>query len=295
MCAQAVNVELLPTTPAVASSLKHVLDQEEIDLRDITAIALQDVVVFINIILLVNKSFQERNRPVVNTVQAAINLLGLPVLREKLLSIKSLDEISLSSDQKLAYNLVRNRIIAAANLTGFWADYMGEKNIEEMYCASMFTGVNLLHEIIIGNAIDRKKSNTSYLDSIENLQELYKFEDEYLTELPDSIQQVFLHASYTNRLSLSVLVYELIAVLELGYATEGFSDKLGAVIEHIDQSASRATYDMSIQIVRLQRNSEFSSFNHAAFLISTNMEAIEPLNAADANVSTPVRLSATGG
>ena len=277
MSAQAVNVELLPTTSTVASSLKSVLDQDEIDLRDITAIALQDVVVFINIILLVNKFFQQRNRPVVNTVQAAINLLGLPVLKEKLLSIKSLEDTNLSKDHKFAYSMVRNRIYIAANMTGFWADYMGEKNIEELYCASMFTGANLLYQIAAENEIDRREIQKSYLDSIESMQELYKFESEYIPELPDSIQQVFLHSSYSNRLSLSVLVYELIAALELGYATDEFASKLEPVIEHIDQSASRATYDLAGQVVRLHRKAEFSSFNHAAFLISTNTQAIDPL------------------
>ena len=277
MSAQAVNVELLPTTSAVASSLKNVLGQDEIDLRDITAIALQDTVVFINIILLVNKFFQERNRPVVNTVQAAINLLGLPVLKEKLLSIKSIEDTKLSKDHKSAYKLVRNRIYIAANMTGFWADYMGEKNIEELYCASMFTGANLLYQIVVDNEINRREIQRSYLDSIEGMQELYKFESEYMSELPDSIQQIFLHSSYSNRLCLSVLVYELISALELGYATDEFAAKLEPVIEHIDQSASRATYDLAGQVVRLHRDAEYSSFNHATFFISTNTQAIDPL------------------
>ena len=277
MSAQAVNVELLPTTSAVTSSLKSILSQDEIDLRDITAIALQDAVVFINIILLVNKSFQKRNRPVVNTVQAAINLLGLPVLKENLLSIKSVEDAKLSKDHKTAYNMVRNRIYVAANMTGFWADYMGEKNIEELYCASMFTGANLLYQIVANNEVSRKEVQRSYLDSIEDMQELYKFENENMPELPDSIQQVFLHSSYTKRLTLSVLVYELIAALELGYATDEFAGKLEPVIEHIDQSASRATYDLAGQVVQLHRDTKYLSFNHAAFFISTNTQAIDPL------------------
>ncbi len=277
MSAQAVNIELLPTTSAVTSSLKNVLDQDEIDLRDITAIALQDAVVFINIILLVNQFFQERNRPVVNTVQAAINLLGLPVLKEKLLSIKSIEDSNLSKDNQSAYKLVRNRIFIAANMTGFWADYMGEKNIEELYCASMFTGANLLFQIVANNEVNRREIESSYLDSIEGLQELYRFESEYMPELPDSIQQIFLHSSYSKRLCLSVLVYELISALELGYATDEFAGKLEPVIAHIDQSASRATYDLAGQVVRLHREAEYSSFNHAAFFISTNTQAIDPL------------------
>ena len=277
MSAQPANVDLLPTTPAVASALKKIFDQEDIDLRDITSIALQDVVVFINIILLVNKSFQKRNRPVVNTIQAAINLLGLPVLREKLLSIKSLDDLNLSDEQKTAYDMVRNRIFTAANMTEFWADYMGEKNIEELYCASMFTGANLLYQIVAGNGLNRAEQQSSYLDSIDDLQELYIFENEFIPELPDSIQQIFMHSSYSNRLSLSVLTYELIAALELGYSTEEFSEKLQPVIEHIDQSASRATYDLAGQVVKLHRNAEYASFNHAAFFITTNIQAIDPL------------------
>ena len=180
MCAQAINVELLPTTSEVASSLGKIFSQEEIDLRDITAIALQDAVVLINIILLVNKSFKDRSRPVVNTVQAAINLLGLPVIKEQLLAIKNLEDMEVSSEQKYAYKLIRNRIFTAANITSFWAEYMGEKNIDELYCASMFTGVNQLHQIITQGGIERKGGDVSYLDSIDSLQELYLFGDDYL-------------------------------------------------------------------------------------------------------------------
>lgn len=278
MCAQAINVELLPTTPEVASSLGKIFSQEEIDLRDVTAIALQDAVVLINIILLVNKSFKDRSRPVVNTVQAAINLLGLPVIKEQLLAIKNLEDMEVSSEQKYAYKLIRNRIFTAANITSFWAEYMGEKNIDELYCASMFTGVNQLHQIITQGGIERNGGDVSYLDSIDSLQELYLFGDDYLKILPDSIQQVFEHSSYSKRLRLSVLVYELIAALELGYVTPEFLIKLEVVIEHIDQSASRATYDLANQIVRLHKDSQLLSFNHAAFLVATNTEALDPLN-----------------
>lgn len=278
MCAQAINVELLPTTSAVASSLSKIFSQDEIDLRDITSIALQDAVVLINIILLVNNSFKDRNRPVVNTVQAAINLLGLPVIKEKLLSIKNLDELEVSYEQKYAYKLIRNRIFTAANITSYWADYMGEKNIDELYCASMFTGVSQLHQAITQGEVERKSGDASYLDSIDALQELYLFDDGYLKKLPDSVQQIFEHASYSKRLRLSVLVYELITALELGYVTPEFFKKLEVVIEHIDQSASRATYDLANQIVQLHKNSPLSSFNHAAFLVATNTDALDPLN-----------------
>ena len=277
MCAQAINVELLPTTAAVASSLKKIFAQEDIDLRDVTAVALQDAVVFINIIFLVNKSFQDRDRPVVNTVQAAINLLGMPILKEKLLSLKSIEDINLSVEQKRAYAIVRNRIYVAANMTGFWADYMGEKNIEELYCASMFTGVNNLYQIIDSQETSGRNNCASYLDSIENIRGLYNFNSQCVPKLPDSIQQVYLHSSYSKRLVLSVLVYELVAALELGYATEDFAGKLKPLIEHIDQSASRATYDFAIQLVQLHRNAELLSFNHAVFLLSTNTTAIEPM------------------
>lgn len=277
MCAQPINVESLPTTSKVASSLIKIFNQDDIDLRDITAIALQDAVVLMNVILLVNKSFQDRDRPVVNTVQAAINLLGLPALREQLLSIKKLDDINVTDYQKYAYKVIRNRIYTAANITNFWANYMGEKNIEELYCASMFTGVNQLHQIINQEDDSSKTADSSYLDSIDGLQTLYRFEENCIQKLPDSIQQVFLHSSYTKRLSLSVIVYELITALELGYATPEFMQKLQVVIEFIDQSASRATYDLACQIVQLHRDSPYLSYNHAAFLIATNSEALDPL------------------
>ena len=276
MCAQPINVESLPTTSKVASSLIKIFDQEDIDLRDITAIALQDSVVLMNIILLVNQSFQDRNRPVVNTVQAAINLLGLPALKEQLLSIKKLDDIGVTDNQKYAYKVIRNRIYTAANITNFWADYMGEKNIEELYCTSMFTGVNQLHQIINQEDDGGKTADSSYLDSIDGLQALYRFDKNCIQKLPDSIQQVFLHSSYTKRLSLSVIVYELITALELGYATPEFMQKLQVAIEFIDQSASRATYDLACQIVQLHRDSPYLSYNHAAFLIATNSEALDP-------------------
>lgn len=277
MCAQPINVESLPTTSKVASSLIEIFDQEDIDLRDITAIALQDAVVLMNIILLVNKSFQDRDRPVVNTVQAAINLLGLPALKEQLLSIKKLDDINVTDNQKYAYKVIRNRIYTAASITSFWANYMGEKNIEELYCVSMFTGANQLHQIIAQEEDGRKTADSSYLDSIDGLQELYRFDENCIQKLPDSIQQIFLHSSYTKRLSLSVIVYELITALELGYATPEFMQKLQVAIEFIDQSASRATYDLACQIVQLHRDSPYLSYNHAAFLIATNSEALDPL------------------
>ena len=278
MNAQAINIEQLPTTPEVSSSLLEIFSKEEIDLRDITAIALQDSIVFINIILLVNKFFHESARPVVNTVQAAINLVGLSALKEQLLSIKNLDELKISKKQKYGYYLIRNRIYTAANMTSFWAEYMGEKNIEELYCASMFTGINDLYGVIAGGDKHENSNEYNYLDSIDSLKDLYPFDEQSIGKLPDSIQQIFSHSSYTKRLSLSVEVYELITALEYGYITDNFFQKLKIIIEHIDQSASRATYDLACQIVQLHKNSKYSSYNHANFLIAINSEAVDPLD-----------------
>ena len=277
MNAQVIDIEQLPTTPEVAASLEVIFSKEEIDLRDVTEIALQDAIVFINIILLVNKFFHESSRPVVNTVQAAINLVGMPTLKARLLSIKSLNEMKISKKQEYGYNLIRNRIYTAANMTSYWAHYMGEKNIEELYCASMFTGINDLYQLIAQGGWQQNAKESSYLDSIDSLKQLYPFDEQSIGKLPDGIQQIFFHGSYTNRLRLSVEVYELITALEYGYTTDNFFHKLAVVIKHIDQSSSRATYDLACQIVQLHRDSKYMSYNHANFLIATNLQAIDPL------------------
>ena len=271
-------IEKLPTTSAVANSLLDFFSQEEIDLRDITSIALQDPIVLANIILLVNKLFSERGRPVVNTVQAAINLVGLPVLKERLLSIENVENKDISDKQLYSYNLIRNRIYIAANITSFWADYMGEKNIEEQYCASMFTGLNALYQVVCEGAFLDQVSQLQVHESIDKLQDMYSFNDKDIQRLPDSIQQVLTHSVCAKRLNLSVLTYELITALELGYSSEEFNQSLQLVIELIDQSASRACYDLATQIVSLHKNMSNLSFNHASFLVSTNCQAVDPLN-----------------
>lgn len=277
MCSQSIMIEKLPTTSAVANSLLDYFSQDEIDLRDITAIALQDPTVLANIILLVNKLFSERGRPVVNTVQAAINLVGLPALKERLLSIENIEDKDISNKQLCSYNLIRNRIYTAANITGFWADYMGEKNIEEQYCASMFTGLNSLYQVVCEGTFQDQTSQLQIHESIDQLQCLYSFCEEDVQRLPDSIQQVLTNSICAKRLNLSVLTYELITALELGYSSEEFNQILQLVIELIDQSASRACYDLATQIVSLHQNMSYLSFNHASFLISTNCKAVEPL------------------
>ncbi len=269
-----VKVELLPTTVEVAAAITEIFAMDESDLRDVTAIALQDPVILANIIILVNESFAEKKRPVVNTVEAAINLVGQPALEGKLLSIKSIQNMSLSSIQKHKFNLVRNRIVTAARLTRFWAEYMGEKNTEEQYCASMFTGFVDLYQAISSNEGLVSTQEESCLESMDKLKSLYSFDKKDIGCLPDSIQQVLTHSCCNKRLSLSVLVYELISELEQGYSTNEFHKKLQRIICHIDQSESRAANDLARQLVLLNRDFSFSSYNHAAFLLSTNTEEI---------------------
>ena len=278
MSGHCIQIDLLPTTSQVVNALQECLSAEEVDLRDVSYIARHDPVVLINIMLLVNRSIQKSNRPVINTASAAINLLGLPALKEALLAIKSVDDMELSKPQICLFNLIRNRIFIAALMTEFWAEYMGEKNIEEQYCASMFTGLNSLYRCVQEKKLEtRLSAEDSYLDSSNNLKSLYLFDKETIAILPDSIQQVHANTSYTRRLSLTILSYELVAALELGYSSLEFQHKLGRLIECIDQSASRASYDFAIQVVQAERANPYAAWSHARYMVSTNIERVDPL------------------
>lgn len=278
MNTQTIDLASLPITTSVAKDLKNIFASEDVDLRDVTNIAFQDPVVLINIIVLVNKSFKKMDRPVVNTLTAAINLLGVPVLSKSLLSLKSVDELNLSSRQVGLFNIIRNRTYVAAHMTKFWADYMGENNSEEQFCVSMFTGAKDLYQYVVMEQGVRQEHGRSYLDSIEDLKHLYSFDEASLSKLPDSIQQIYTHSSYTRRLSLSILSYELVAALELGYSSEIFNEKLSLAVDCFDQSVSRAAYDFSIQLVELERNSVYGSYHHSGFLLGSNLEEVDPLS-----------------
>ena len=164
MNTQHIDLASLPITTSVANDLKNIFVSESVDLRDVTSIAFEDPVLLINIILLVNESFQKMDRPVVNTLTAAINLLGMPILSKRLLSLKNIDELNLSSQQMEQFNIIRNRIYIAAHMTKFWAQYMGESNTEEQFCASMFTGINDMYQYVIkGQGIRQQADNLSLI------------------------------------------------------------------------------------------------------------------------------------
>jgi hypothetical protein len=274
MSIQAIDITSLPVTKDVANALNNVFLNENVDLKDVVKIAFQDPVLLANIILLVNQSFQKNNRPVVNTLSAAINLVGMSVLSKKLLSLKKLGELTLSVSQIDRFNIIRNRITVAAHITKFWAGYMGEKNIEEQFCVSMFTGLNHLYECITLEHQTEPLVEHSYLDSIDHIRVIYSFSDDSIARVPDSIQQIYRHSSYTRRLKLSILCYELVLALELGYSSKVFHHKLDRVIDCIDQSMSRAAYDFSIQVVEAERNAEYASFSHTSFFVGTNTDEI---------------------
>jgi len=277
MSIQSIDLASLPVADNVVMNLKKIFANEDADLRDVTSIAFQEPVVLVNIIMLVNDFLQNKGRPVVNTLSAAINLLGMPVLSKSLLSLKSVDDLDLPCHQIDAFNIIRHRTFVAAHMTKFWAEYMGENNIEEQYCVSMFTGLKDMHQYLLEGRVERQTAGHSYLDTIDDIKSLYSFESSSIPKLPDSIQQVHMHSSYTRRLSLSILSYELVSALELGYSSEEFNSSLVRSVACFDQSISRAAYDFAIQVVELERSAVYKSYNHSRFLVSTNVEALDPL------------------
>lgn len=275
MSIQAIDITSLPITNDVANALNTILVSEDVDLKDIVNVAFQDPVLLANIILLVNKSFQKNDRPVVNTLSAAINLVGMSVLSKQLLSLKKLDELNLSNSQIDRFNIIRNRIVVAAHITKFWAGYMGEQNVEEQFCVSMFTGLKHLYDCIFLEQRPEYLIEHSFLDSVDQMKSIYSFSDDAIARLPDSIQQIYIHSSFTRRLQLSILCYELVYALEFGYSSKVFNHKLEQVIDCIDQSMSRAAYDFSIQVVELEKYAEYASFSHTRFFVGANTDEFD--------------------
>lgn len=277
MNTQSVDITALPIATHIAAALKKIFASDDIDLNDIVTMAYQDPVLLANIILLVNQFFQDKGRPVVNTVSAAINLLGLSVLSKALLSLTAAGECNLTSCQSDKFDVIRNRIIIAAHMTKYWAEYMGERNTEEQFCVSMFTGLTDLSQVIHQQPYQRNVyAKQSCLDTADGVMNLYHFDNDCIPRLPDSIQQVHQHTSCNRRLNLSVLCYELVSALELGYSSLPFNNCLKQLVDCIDQSLDRAAYDFSIQLVAIEKSLRNKSFSHAAFLVATNITAIDP-------------------
>ncbi len=275
MHGNSVNFKSLPSSDKVVEDLRNYFEQDDdIDLRDITNIAKQDPAILANILLLVNESFLKRNSPVVNTLSAAINLVGLEALKDSLLSIKSLSEINVKPQNAIAFELIKSRTYMASRLTQFWGEYMGQTSSEEMFCASMFSGISDMWECLENEDITR---NLLDVDSTESIQALYHFSEEDIGLLPDSIQQVHEHSSVSERLKLSVIVYNLVSCFELGFSTQAFENALQKICDFVDISMHRAGYDFSRQVVEIDKNASHQLFHYSYFLLSTNMEAVDPL------------------
>ena len=275
MHTQPIDIRCMPASDQVVDELRNCFSQDEIDLRDITALAKQDAVVLANILFLVNEVFLKRNSPVVNTLSAAINLVGLQPLKDKLLSIKSLSEHGVETEQIYAFELIRGRIYVASHLTQFWADYMGQTSSEEMYCASMLTGIHDLNSCLTSRSI----SEVSMLDfdAIDSLQPLYQFTDNDIGLLPDSIQQFHESSLVSERLKLSIIVYHLVSCVEFGYACENFENALNNLCDYVGIGIHRAGYDFSRQVVEIAKDASHQRFHHCHFLLSTNTESINPI------------------
>ena len=265
-------IDEMPTSSIVADALKNYFSQEDIDLRDITDVAKQDPVILANIIFLVNEVFSKRGSPVVNTLSAAINLVGLEPLKNRLLSIKSLEP---ASKNTASYELIRSRIYVCACLTQFWADYMGQTSAEEMYCASMFTGINdLCHCLYHDDEIKQSQVN---LESVETLRTLYFSSEDVVPLMPDSIQVLYQNGTLSERLKLSILVYELVACLEHGYATEQLNTALLNLCDYVGIGIHRAGYDLARQLAYLERSANYHVCFHSQFLVSTNTQVLDPI------------------
>jgi hypothetical protein len=275
MHGQAINFESLPSSNRVVDDLRHCFAQDELDLRDITEIAKQDPIVLANIFFLVNESFQKRNSPVVNTLSAAINLIGLEPLKNRLLSIKPLSEVNLTAKNAFIFELTKSRTYVASRLTQFWGEYMGQNSSEEMFCASMFAGINDMYKCLINKDITR---NLFDVDSIESVQALYRFSEHDIGLLPDSIQQVHENSSISERFKLSIITYNLVSCFELGFSTQAFESSLQKICDLVGVSMHRAGYDFSRQVVEINKHADYQLFRHCHFLLSTNTEAIDPFD-----------------
>lgn len=269
---EATCLDAMPTSYIVVDALNKYFSQEEIDLRDITDIAMQDPIMLANILFLVNETTVERGSPLVNTLSAAINLVGLEPLKKRLLSINA---IRPEHDSFYQYELIRNRIYIAASLTQFWAKYMGQTTSEEMYCASMLTGLSDL-SCCLHDQSSIKFSNID-LESIESIQTLYKSDQNELALMPDSIQCLFQQQYVPERLKLSVLTYELVACLELGYSTEELNKYLLEICDYVGIGIHRAGYDLTRHMVEIERSANYHAFNHSQNFLATNMQVLDPI------------------
>ena len=269
-----INIKNLPGSDGVVGDLRNYFERDEIDLRDITDIAKQDPVVLANILFLVNEAFLKRNSPVVNTLSAAINLIGLEPLKNRLLSIKSLTEIDVNKKSSTSFELIRSRTYMASCLTQFWAEYMGQASAEEMFCASMLSGISDMSECLENDSAARHSID---VDSIESIQSLYRFSQDDIGLLPDSIQQVHENTSISERLKLSIIVYDLVSCFELGFSTSEFESVLQKTCDFVGVGMPRAGYDFSRQVVEIDRNASHQLFRHSHFLLTTNIDAIDPL------------------
>ena len=139
----------------------------------------------------------------------------------------------------------------------------------------MFTGFVDLYQAISSNEGLVSTQEEGCLESMDKLKSLYSFDKKDIGCLPDSIQQVLAHSCCNKRLSLSVLVYELISELEQGYSTNEFHKKLQRIICHIDQSESRAANDLARQLVLLNRDFSFSSYNMLPFYFRQILRRLE--------------------
>jgi len=275
MRGQAINFKNLPGSDKVMEDLRCYFQQDELDLRDITDIAKQDPTILANILFLVNETFLKRNSPVVNTLSAAINLVGIESLKNSLLSIKSLSEINVSPQNAIAFELIKSRTYTASCLTQFWGEYMGQTSSEEMFCASMFSGLRAMSECLMSEDINR---NLLDVDSIESIQALYRFSDDDIGLLPDSIQQVHDNSSISERLKLSVIVYNLVSCFEFGFSSQAFENALQKICDFIGISMHRAGYDFSRQVVEIDKNASHQLFRYSYFLLTTNVESIDPFD-----------------
>tara|TARA_R110002096_G_scaffold409717_1_gene609149 strand:+ start:902 stop:1735 length:834 start_codon:yes stop_codon:yes gene_type:complete len=272
---QSINLDSMPGSDKVVDDLRHYFDREDIDLRDITEMAKQDPAVLANILCLVNKTFLKRKSPVVNTLTAAINLVGLESLKNSLLSIKSLSETNVSPQNALVFELVKSRTYMASRLTQFWGDYMGQTSSDEMFCASMFSGFSDMSACLSNGNITR---NVFDVDSIESVRSLYRFSSNDIGLLPDSIQQVHENSTISERLKLSIISYNLVTCFEYGYSTQVFGNALQRLCDFVGISMHRAGYDFSQQVVDIDKNATHQLFHHSYFLLSTNAEPIDLLD-----------------
>ncbi|MDW3094333.1 MAG: HDOD domain-containing protein [Gammaproteobacteria bacterium] len=277
MHTKAIDIRCMPASDQVIDELRKCFSQDDIDLRDITALANQDAIVLANILFLVNEIFLKRNSPVVNTLSAAINLVGLQPLKDKLLSIKSLSEEGVGAEKIYEFELIRSRIYVASHLTQYWADYMGQTSSEEMYCASMLTGINDLNSCLSGQSLN--DISMLDLDAIDSIQPLYHFSDHDIGLLPDSIQQFHESSSISERLKLSIIVYHLVSCVEFGYECESFENALNNICEYVGIGIHRAGYDFSRQVVEIDKDASHQRLHHCHFLLSTNTEFVNPLTA----------------